>query len=152
LEKLRSLSDGIPGDWNIWFRDPDDSHLVKARLCSLRKSKEAIEIAKKKIRQEASKRGIKTKDETLEYAEYVTVLTTVNRHALKTEDILNVYRGRWQIELVFKRLKSIIGLGHLPKKSPESCIAWLYGKILVALLTERIYREADFFSPWGYPI
>jgi IS4 transposase len=152
LEKLRFLSDGVPDDWDVWFRDPDDGSLVKARLCSLRKSKEAIELAKKKIRQEASRKGRETKDETLEYAEYVTVLTTVNRHALNAKDILELYRGRWQIELLFKRLKSIVGVGHLPKKSQESCISWLYGKILVSLLVERLYREADFFSPWGYPI
>ena len=60
-----------------------------------------------------------------------------------------LYRWRWQVELVFKRLKGIIGVGHLPKKDPESCIAWLYGKMFVALLVERLYREADFFPLGG---
>ncbi len=41
--------------------------------------------------------------------------------------------------------KRYVGVGHLPKKDPESCIAWLYGKMLVTLLVERLYREADFF-------
>lgn len=102
--------------------------------------------------QEASKKRRKLRPETLEYAEYVIIFTTVNRHAFKKKDVLTLYRGRWQVELVFKRLKGIVGVGHLPKKDPESCIAWLYGKMLVALLVERLYREADFFSPWGYPI
>lgn len=152
LEKLRSLGEGVPGDWDVWFRNPDDGLLVKGRLCSLRKSKEAIELAKKKILQEASRKGRKVRPETLEYAEYVVIFTTVNRHVFKERDVLALYRGRWQVELAFKRLKGIIGIGHLPKQSPESCIAWLYGKMLVALLVERLYREADFFSPWGYPL
>ena len=63
-----------------------------------------------------------------------------------------LYRARWQIELLFKRLKSIIGLGHLPKHNEQSCMAWLTGKLFVALLVERIYHEAEFFSPWGYPL
>jgi hypothetical protein len=153
IEHLRTLTDGNAGDWDVWFQSPeDDSRLIKGRLCALRKSKEAIELAKKQLRQMASKKGKKLRVQTLEYAEYVILFTTVNRHNLKSEDVLQLYRGRWQIELAFKRLKSIIGIGHLPKYDPDSCIAWLYGKMMVALLVERLYREAESFSPWGYPL
>lgn len=55
LEKLRSLNKCTQGDWNVWFFDPDDNTLVKGRLF-LRKSKESIALAKKKILQDASKR------------------------------------------------------------------------------------------------
>lgn len=152
LNHLRFLKDGEAGDWDVWFEDPDDKQLVKGRLCSLRKSKEAMEKAKKQLRKAASRKGRALRPETLEHAEYISIFTTVNRHNLKGEDILLLYRGRWQIELVFKRLKSIIGIGHLPKHNQESCIAWLYGKMVVALLVERLYQEAEFFSPWGYPL
>jgi len=100
----------------------------------------------------ASKKGKELRPETLEYAEYITLFTTASRRNLKGEDVLSLYRGRWQIELAFKRLKSIIGVGHLPKSDATSCIAWLYGKMFVALLVERLYREAESFSPWGYPL
>ena len=106
-----------------------------------------MELAKKQLRRVAAKKGRKLRPETLEHAEYVTLFTTTNRHNFKGEDILSLYRGRWQIELVFKRLKSIVGIGHLPKHKPESCVAWLYGKMVVALLAERLYQEAEFFSP-----
>jgi hypothetical protein len=152
LEHLRSLELGNHGDWDVWFQSPLNEELIKGRLCAIRKSKEAIEIAKKKLRAKASKQQRQLRPETLEYAEYVILFTTVNRHRLKAEDILLLYRDRWQIELVFKRLKGIIGIGHLPKHNPDSCIAWLHGKMFVALLTERLYQEAEFFSPWGYPI
>lgn len=88
----------------------------------------------------------------MEHAEYVSLFTTANRFSLKTEDILNLYRDRWQIELVFKRLKGIIGLGNLSKQNPESALGWLQGKFFVALLVERLHQEAEFISPWGYPI
>ncbi|MBF0316701.1 MAG: IS4 family transposase [Nitrospirae bacterium] len=152
LEKLRSLRDAEVGDWDVWFRSPNDNHLIKGRLCALRKSKEAIEKAKKDIRREASRKGRKVNPDTFEYAEYVILFTTVNRHNINGESILSLYRGRWQIEIVFKRLKDIIGIGHLPKYNPGSCVAWLYGKMVVALLVERFYQEAEFISPWGYPL
>ena len=152
LKHLESLSDVEVGDWDIWFKDPETDGLIKGRICSIRKSKEAMEKAIKKLHRLASKKGKKLRPETIEHARYVTLFTTVNRHNFKADQILDMYRNRWQIELVFKRLKGIIGIGHLPKYNPESCIAWLYGKMVVALLVERLYEEAEFFSPWGYPI
>ena len=35
-------------------------------------------------------------------------------------EIMELYRARWQIELVFKRLKSLTELGHLKKHDPEA--------------------------------
>jgi len=51
-----------------------------------------------------------------------------------------------------KRMKSIMGLGHLPKTDPNSSRAWLHGKLFVALLVERMIEAAKSFSPWGYPL
>jgi hypothetical protein len=156
LEHFRSLADGNAGDWDVWYPSPeDDSRLIKGRLCALRKSKAAMALAKNRLRPMASKKGEKLqllRAEALEHAQYVILFTTVNRHNLKGEDVLELYRGHRQIELAFKRLKSIIGIGHLPKYDPDSRIAWLYGKMFVALLAERMYREAESFSPWGYPL
>jgi hypothetical protein len=152
LKHLRTLGETDAGDWDVWFKDPDNGQLVKGRICSLRKSKEAIEKDKKNIRKYASKKQKKLKPETLEFAEYHTIFTTVNRHNFNKEELLLLYRGRWQVELVFKRLKGIVGIGSLPKTNEDSCIAWLYGKLLLAMLVERLYQEAEFFSPWGYPL
>jgi hypothetical protein len=152
LKYLRTLSAGKYGDWNVWFRSPKDNQLIKGRLCAIRKSKEAVELAQKSLRTKASRQQRELRPETLEHAEYVSLFTTANRFCLKAEDILNLYRDRWQIELVFKRLKGIIGVGNLPKQNPESCNAWLQGKLFVALLVERLHQEAEFISPWGYPL
>ena len=50
---------------------------------------------------------------------------------------------------VFKRLKSILAMGHLPKYDDQSSRAWLYGKLLVALLTQRLVHLGSTISPWG---
>ncbi|MBC8278885.1 MAG: IS4 family transposase [FCB group bacterium] len=152
LSWLRSLPDGTPGDLDVWFKDPETDSLIKGRLCALRKSKEAIAKSRKKLHRYASKKSVRLKPETLEYAGYFIQFTTLNRHHFQVEELLNLYRYRWQIELIFKRLKGIMGIGHLPTMNEASSIAWLYGKMVVALLTECLYHEAEFFSPWGYPI
>ncbi len=74
-------------------------------------------------------------------------LTTFPEQTFPAAAVLEGYRFRWQIELVFKRFKQIAQLGHVPKHDPESAQAWLYGKLLVALLTEKLIRQARAFPP-----
>ena len=83
-------------------------------------------------------------------AQYVMVLTTFPRPKFSLEQVLDHDRFRWQIELVFKRFKQIAQLGHLPKHDQDSAQAWLYGKLLVTLLTEKLIQQARTISPWGY--
>ena len=64
--------------------------------------------------------------------------------------IMEFYRRRWQIELAFKRLKSLLQLGHLKKTDKQGAKAWLQGKLLVACLIETLILTAERFSPWGY--
>ncbi len=50
------------------------------------------------------------------------------------------------------RLKSLLRLGHLPKYDASSSRAWLYGKLLIALLTQKLIRMGRDISPWGYAL
>jgi hypothetical protein len=151
LDRLRLLEEGSSGDWDVYFRHADGRGLVEGRICAIKKSREAAELARTKWLREARKKGRRVKPETLELCGYVCVFSTLDRDGLSGLEVLELYRTRWQIELIFKRLKGLVGLGHLPKINEESCKAWLYGKMLLALLAERLHREARSFSPWGYP-
>lgn len=123
---------------------------VPGRVCAIRKTQEAIRIAHRKLRSEATRRGKRTKPRTLEFARYVIVFTTFPEADFTAAEVLEWYRTRWQVELVFKRFKSLAQLGHLPKYDDESAKAWLYGKLLVALLVEKLIHHATAVSPWGY--
>ena len=145
LSRLQGLQRaGAVGKWKVTLAGTT----VPGRVCALRKSEGAIRQAHRRIQRRASKKQIKTKPETWEYAKYVAVFTT----DLSTlpETILEWYRVRWQIELSFKRLKSLAQLGHLPKYDAQSSRAWLYGKLFVALLTQKLIRTGREISPWGY--
>jgi Transposase DDE domain len=91
-----------------------------------------------------------TRPGTLEFAKYVIVFTT--RSSGSTADVLRSYRMRWQIELVFKRLKSLAQLGHVPKHDDRSSRAWLYGKLLVTLLAQKLICIGRDISPSGCPL
>jgi hypothetical protein len=152
LTKLKTLRQtGAMAAWNVRVPSPGELP-VKARLCVIRKSKAAVALAHKRLRRKASKQGSQLRSETLVYAEYVMVLTTFPEAGFAPGVVLQFYRFRWQIELVFKRFKQIAQLGHIPKHDPQSARAWLYGKMFVALLTEKLIQQARALSPWGYEV
>jgi len=127
-----------------------EARCVPGRICVARKTKEAIRQAHDKLKRRASKNGQKLRPQTLLYAEYVIVFTTFPESEFSANTVLEWYRIRWQIELVFKRFKQIAQLGHLPKQDDESSRAWLYGKLFIALVTEKLIDHATSISPWGY--
>jgi hypothetical protein len=148
LAHLRALTKTKLGDWKVWI--PWEKALIPGRVCAVKKSKEAAEKARRKLLREYSRKGTTVQPETLETAGYIFVFTTLD-WKFGPAKVLEAYRGRWQIELVFKRLKSIIGLGHLRKTDLRGAKAWLHGKLLVAFLMEALILAGERFFPWGYP-
>ena len=51
---------------------------------------------------------------------------------------------------MFKRLKSLLSLGHLKKHDEEAAPTWLRGKLLVACVIEKLLAKARHISPWGF--
>jgi Transposase DDE domain len=144
--QLTALSHGGQiGEWPVVLRGPNSK--FEGRLCAVRKEEAAIQQALRRLHRRASRKQMKTKPETLEFTKYVLVFTT--HPSGSATELLETYRMRWQIELVFKRLKSLVKLGHLPKHDDRSSRAWLYGKLLIALLTQKLIRTGVNISSSG---
>ena len=62
---------------------------------------------------------------------------------------LEFYRLRREVEVVFKRYKSLLGLGNIPTKTKESREVWLNGKMFLALLIEKYLGDIDFSPSWS---
>ena len=119
-----------------------------ARLCVIRKSKAAIALAHKKLRRKASKQGSQLQPETLVYAEYVMVLTTLPEAefpaTLICSSIVSGGKSNWYLSVSSRSLN----WGTCRARS-RSAKAWLYGKLFVALLTEKLIQQARALSPLG---
>lgn len=151
LSHLRQLQQiGPIREWKVWVQT--GAERIAGRVCVLRKSQQAARKAQRQILRKAQQGGPEPKPETLEYAHYVMVFTTLDSELFPAADVLEWYRVRWQIELVFKKLKTLAQLGHLPKRDERSSRAWLYGKLLVALLSQKLMRLGRDLSPWGYSV
>jgi hypothetical protein len=150
LKHLRRLKATQVGDWPVELLY--EGQRLSGRVCAIKKSRQARLVAQKKLLVKSAKNNAETKDSTLESSGYIFVFTTLAPSALRAAQALELYRGRWQIELVFKRLKSILSLGYLRKEDPVSARSWLEGKLFVAMLIEALLAQAESFFPWGYPL
>jgi hypothetical protein len=150
LELMSPLAIGEIGNWNMRVLTKNSDELT-LRICALRMSEESAENAIRRAKKEMSKKQKKLNDETLALHRYIVVATSLPE-SISARQILELYRARWQIELAFKRLKSIMGLGHLPKVEEASSRAWIHGKLFVAFLAQAITEEGRLFSRWGYPL
>lgn len=148
LTTLDTLPPTKPGDWIVRFKSGAKNYRV--RICAIRKSATATEENRHKIRLEARKKGRVTQAQTLRLAEFVVVVTTLSSRQLSAARVLELYRCRWQVELAFKRLKSLLAMSAVPKTDAESARAWMQAKLLESLLIERLLEHASALSPWGY--
>lgn len=119
------------------------------RLVIRRKDPEQAEAECKRLWKDARKRGKQPDPRSLEAAKYILLLTSLPPDIFPLADILALYRFRWQIELAFKRFKSLAGLDQLPAKKPELARAWIYARLIVAIIAEQIAGQLPDSSPCG---
>jgi hypothetical protein len=150
VKRLRVLAVGQPQQWPATVRH--GLRCYPGRLVAIKRDRWSAALQRRTLRKRAAKKQKKLSRTALFLAGYFYVWTDVPEQALDAAAVLAWYRCRWQIEVSFKRMKSILGLGELPKKREDSCRAWLHGKLLVALLLERLLDNAEHFSPWGYAL
>ncbi len=84
--------------------------------------------------------------------EIIWVLTTVPQRQLSTASALELYRFRWQIELLFKRLKSLLHLDTLPSRQGPTAKSWMLARLLAAALAQQLVQPSGPLSPWGYQL
>lgn len=117
------------------------------RLVIQRIPPQQAERQQQRVRRKASKAGCKIDPRTVTAAGYLMLLTSLPRVAQPTERIVALYRHRWQVELGFKRLKTIGGIDALPALDPALARTWLLAHLIAAVLTDEIANEIVGFSP-----
>jgi hypothetical protein len=119
------------------------------RLVAAKKSARAAEAARRKARREAVKGRHQIAKGTLDAAEWVILVTSLEPEEFAISDVLALYRLRWRIELAFKRLKSLIGLKGPPGADERSAKPYLLAHLLMILLLEPFVDELEDSPHWG---
>ena len=134
-EKLSHLNHcSKPHEWAAWVH-PKRGPIIRGRICAVRLPPDKAEEARVRARRE---QGTQVTAETLEFAEFVVLFTTVPKELLVAEQILDLYRLRWQVELSIKRDKSIAGLDRLPNFRDDTIKSWILAKLLLTQIARKI--------------
>ncbi len=124
---------------------------LQARLIVRPLPPQVAEKARYQLRRNAKKKGRTPSKQALLLAGYFCLLATLPEEVADEEMMLELYRVRWQIELFFKRSKSLMQLDHLRADDPLLVRAYLLGKLIMVALVTLLDTEGETFSPWGTP-
>jgi len=148
LDLLETLDRDEIGDWPVQMSYEGKTYPL--RLVAIRKSDEAADKSRRELRREARKKQRTLKKETVRAAGFIAVVTDLSAEEISCSQVLELYRMRWQIELSFKRIKSILGFKRLRAKDDDLCQTYLLAKILGALVIDELSGQALDFFPWGF--
>jgi putative transposase len=82
-----------------------------------------------------------------EAEEHHFYLTNISQSILNESDIAAVYAARWEVELIFKELKSRYELDHIRTKSPYAIEALIWISILTLLVSRKVYSVVRKLNP-----
>jgi hypothetical protein len=152
LSYLPDLGEYESGSVDLYYKLGEEYKPL--RVCATRKSAESERAGITHLKKSNNKkmRGKVSEAQEL-YNRYIIVATSLGKE-VAAKSIMELYRMRWQVEIVFKELKSLFGYNKIPSKLEHTARSWFYGKLLLAALCETVVNvgnevSAGVFSPCG---
>ena len=125
---------------NAWCIHEGKKYHVRIVASALPPEKAAE--ARKKREQEAKKKGKQLQPDTLFLVGWSLLITNLPKRPWSYQHILQLYRARWQIELLFKRMKQMMDMHVTRSKTPQGCESSLLAWLVVWALQEQEAHEA----------
>ena len=117
---------------------------------------EQAEAMRRHKEKQARAKGRQPSQETLFVAGFHLLVTTLPRSCWPLSVVLQLYQARWQIEILFKRLKGVLDLRRLRWHTAESVLAViaavLVGWLLLEDQADQLRREIADAEPWAFPM
>jgi hypothetical protein len=145
-------------EWHGWCQWQGQRYRV--RLIAAKLDTAATQRARQRRRRKAQKAGRMITAPTLAVAGWLLLITTLEATTWSAADVLYVYRARWQVELVFKKMKQLLRLNQIRSQHATSAeatvrtllIAWALHEgtttLLRTLLSATALPEMAVVSSW----
>lgn len=138
----------------VLVHDKDGNKPLRARLIVLPLPPEKAEAARRQMRKNAREWGYTPSDDALVTAGCMMLITSLAAEEWPAERVLALYRLRWQVELAFKRLKSLLALETLRAFDSALVSAWIHAVLLVAFIIDlerpSVHTEAPDSPHWSH--
>jgi hypothetical protein len=116
---------------------------VNCRLVCLRVSQEVANERRKKIKENARRKGRIPNQKHLILADWILMVTSVPAEWLPAEMVRPFYSLRWQIELLFKQIKSVLCVHKFNTSKEHRLCCEVYGKLITAIMIHRIHAYVN---------
>lgn len=138
-ERLQTL-DGKQGCIPVYLKH--DGKRIQVYLHAIPLAPKKAEQARRNARQRAKKKGNIPSDKTLYLSEWTLIISSLPETLLDTQTVGALYRVRWQVERVIKRLKTLLDIDKL-RAYKHSLLAELYihGKLLYTVALEKLMHK-----------
>jgi hypothetical protein len=137
---IENMNEGSSLEFNVNYKN--DGELTPIRICVYRKTGEQSVNSERNMKKSNKKKGrTEPSAAQLLYGNYVIVATSLS---FDSEKILELYRQRWQIEMLFKRLKSLFDYDDMPARTETTMKAFISGKLLLAGICEALVMKGRF--------
>ncbi len=134
----------------------EQEHSLPVRLIALVLPEDQAEALRRQKQRQARAKGRTLSEQALFLAGFVLLVTTLPAQPWPTELIVELYRARWQIEVLFKRIKDVLSLHTLPAQTPQSAQAMIYALLVAWMLiedeVEDLRRQISDGEPVDCPI
>jgi hypothetical protein len=117
---------------------------VAMRLMAVRVPDEVAEQRRRRVREEAKKRGRQVSQKKLDLCEWNVLLTNAPREKISVYEAWDMRRVRWQVELVFKVFKSEAGVGHSRSEDGWRVLTELFAKLLGQVVQQWLLLAAGY--------
>lgn len=117
---------------------------VPTRLLVWRAPDHVVKQRRQRLKKQAKKRGRKVTSEQWERCQWTVLVTNAPITKLTPPEARVLYRARWQIELLFKRWKSLGRIADTLASSTVRCMVQLWSRLLAAVLQQWLQT-----SVWG---
>lgn len=163
LSRIKSCVKVITDDGKVWDllaflqaqpNQPIDcsirltaQHRLPARLLAMRVPQAVADERRRKLREEALRRGKPLSARRLALADWTILVTNLPAEMLSVRQAMILIRVRWQIELLFKLWKSHGHLDDWRSTNPWRILIEVYAKLLAMLIQHWLFL----IGFWRFP-
>ena len=116
---------------------------IPCRFICIRANEQIANERRRKMIKEANKKGRTPSKLNLVLAGWTLMVTNIPQKQLPPKAALSLYALRWQIELIFKQIKSVLRIHKSNTGNEFRMKCEVYGKLIMAILIHRIHSDIN---------
>jgi hypothetical protein len=137
LEKIGVKNKGVDIDVYV-----GKNERLLVRLIGVKVPQEVIESRRQQYKK-ARGRSTEPSKELKEWHGYTLMITNITKKMASLQSILTLYKTRWQIELFFKNIKSILSVDKITGENKYRLLCLLFTKLCISWIASILYAYAQ---------